>query len=80
MQPLRLGGDVRPLIAADDPAAVLQCADGFFDAVDRLADFLERGRLAAERADRGVRSSSAVRQTRNAQAVSGGAPEDLPHR
>jgi len=53
-------------IAADDPAAALQWADGLFYAVDRLADFLERGRLAAERADRGVRSSSAVRQTGNA--------------
>ena len=66
MQPLRLGEDVRPLIAADDPAAALQWADGLFYAVDRLADFLERGRLAAERADRDESSSSAVRQTGNA--------------
>ena len=66
MQPLRLGEDVRPLIAADDPDAALRWADGLFDAVDRLADFLERGRLAAERADRGESSSSAVRQTGNA--------------
>lgn len=66
MQPLRLGEDGRPRIAADDPAAVLHCADGFFDAVDPLVDVLERGRLAAERADRDESSSSAVRQTGNA--------------
>jgi len=42
-------------IAADDSAAALHWADGLFDAVDRLADFPESGRLAPELADRGVR-------------------------
>jgi plasmid stabilization system protein ParE len=42
-------------IAADDPAAALPWTEGLFDAVERLADFPESGRLAPEFEDRGVR-------------------------
>ena len=42
-------------IAADDAAAARRWADGLFDAVERLADFPESGRLAPELEDRGVR-------------------------
>ncbi len=42
-------------IAADDPAAAVRWAEGLFDAVGRLADFPESGRLSPELEDRGVR-------------------------
>ena len=42
-------------IAADDPAAAVRWASELFDAVERLADFPESGRLAPELEGRGVR-------------------------
>ncbi|HEY5388689.1 MAG TPA: type II toxin-antitoxin system RelE/ParE family toxin [Thermoleophilia bacterium] len=42
-------------IAADDPAAALRWASGLFDAVERLADYPESGRLAPELEGRSVR-------------------------
>ena len=42
-------------IAADDPAAALRWAEGLFDAVGRLADYPESGRLVPELEGRGVR-------------------------
>ena len=42
-------------IAADDPTAAVRWTEGLFDAVGRLADFPESGRLAPELQDRGVR-------------------------
>jgi toxin ParE1/3/4 len=42
-------------IAAADPSAAVRWAEGLFDAVARLADFPESGRLAPELEDRGVR-------------------------
>jgi plasmid stabilization system protein ParE len=42
-------------IAADDPAAAVRWAEGLFDAVGRLADFPESGRLAPELENRDIR-------------------------
>lgn len=42
-------------ISADDPAAAVRWAEGLFDAVGRLRDFPESGRLAPELEERGVR-------------------------
>ena len=42
-------------IAADDPAAARRWAEGLFDAVGRLADYPQSGRLAPELEGRGVR-------------------------
>jgi len=42
-------------IAADDPAAAVRWAEGLFDAVARLADFPESGRIAPELEGRDVR-------------------------
>jgi plasmid stabilization system protein ParE len=42
-------------IAADDPAAAVRWASELFDAVERLAEFPESGRLVPELEARGVR-------------------------